>query len=583
MRASLAALLALSVALPLLAEWPPKGRGAASRSPVWAEHGMVASAQPLCTQAGVETLRKGGSAVDAAIATNACLGLMEPTANGLGGDLFAILWDPAQKKVVGLNASGRAPMALTADKVPPLPDGTIPLYSPYAWSVPGCGDGWLELHARYGKLPLAEVLAPAIRYAEEGFPVSPVIAGNWASSVNRFKDKAGFAEVFLPGGRAPKEGERFRNPALAKTLRLLAAKKRAGWEGEFADEIVAFSKANGGFFEKEDFVRHRSTWDAPMSTRYRGYDVWELPPNTQGLAALQMLNLLEGFDLAKMGRDSADFWHVMVEAKKVAYADRARFYADPAFAKLPLERLLSKEYAMERAKKIDLKRASREDPPDEELVLNRKETTYLCAADASGLMVSLIQSNYTGFGSGYVVPALGIGIHNRGGLFSLEKGHPNFLEPGKRPFQTIIPAFLTKDGQPLMAFGLMGGDMQPQGHAQVVVNLVDFGMNLQEAGDAIRFHHTGSSEPTGTVMKDGGTLFLEEGLPEPLLEELMRRGHRIGREPVGAYGGYQAVARDPATGFLLGATEKRKDGAAACFLLVGSPVSAHRRRRGGEV
>ena len=565
MRASLAALLALSVALPLLAEWPPKGRGAASRSPVWAEHGMVASAQPLCTQAGVETLRKGGSAVDAAIATNACLGLMEPTANGLGGDLFAILWDPAQKKVVGLNASGRAPMALTADKVPPLPDGTIPLYSPYAWSVPGCGDGWLELHARYGKLPLAEVLAPAIRYAEEGFPVSPVIAGKWASSVNRFKDKPGFAEVFLPGGRAPKEGERFRNPALAKTLRLLAAKKRAGWEGEFADEIVAFSKANGGFFSKEDFVRHRSTWDAPMSTRYRGYDVWELPPNTQGLAALQMLNLLEGFDLAKMGRGSADFWHVMVEAKKVAYADRARFYADPAFAKLPLERLLSKEYAMERAKKIDLKRASREDPPDEELVLNRKETTYLCAADASGLMVSLIQSNYTGFGSGYAVPALGIGIHNRGGLFSLEKGHPNVLEPGKRPFQTIIPAFLTKDGQPLMAFGLMGGDMQPQGHVQVVVNLVDFGMNLQEAGDAIRFHHTGSSEPTGTVMKDGGTLFLEEGLPEPLLEELMRRGHRIGREPVGAYGGYQAVARDPATGFLLGATEKRKDGAAAGF------------------
>ncbi|HRY45239.1 MAG TPA: gamma-glutamyltransferase [Thermoanaerobaculia bacterium] len=565
MRASFAALLALAVALPLLAEWPPKGRGDASRSPVWAEHGMVASAQPLCTQAGVDTLRKGGSAVDAAIATNACLGLMEPTANGLGGDLFAILWDPAKKAVVGLNASGRAPLALTADKVPPLPDGTIPLYSPYAWSVPGCGDGWLELHAKYGKLPLAEVLAPAIRYAEEGFPVSPVIAGNWAGSVNRFRDKPGFAEVFLPGGLAPKEGERFRNPALAKTLRLLASKKRAGWEGEFADAIVAFSKANGGLFAKEDFVRHRSTWDAPMSTSYRGYDVWELPPNTQGLAALQMLNLLEGFDLAKMGRESADFWHVMVEAKKVAYADRARYYADPAFAKLPLERLLSKEYAKERAKKIDVKRASREDPPDEELVLNRKETTYLCAADASGLMVSLIQSNYTGFGSGYAVPALGIGIHNRGGLFSLKKGHPNFLEPGKRPFQTIIPALLTKDGQPLMAFGLMGGDMQPQGHVQVVVNLVDFGMNLQEAGDAIRFHHTGSSEPTGTVMKDGGTLFLEEGLPEPLLEELMRRGHRIAREPVGAYGGYQAVARDPATGFLLGATEKRKDGAAAGF------------------
>jgi len=565
MRASFAAFLALSLALPLLAEWPPKGRGGATRSPVWAERGMVASAQPLCTQAGVETLRKGGSAVDAAIATNACLGLMEPTANGLGGDLFAILWDPAQKKVVGLNASGRAPLALTADRVPPLPDGTIPLYSPYSWSVPGCGDGWLELHARYGKLPLSEVLAPAVRYAEEGFPLSPVIASNWASGSARFREKPGFAEVFLPGGRAPKEGERFRNPALAKTLRLLGEKKRSFWEGEFADAIVAFSKANGGFFAKEDFVRHRSTWDAPISTSYRGYDVWELPPNTQGLAALQMLNVLEGFDLAKMGRDSADFWHVMVEAKKLAYADRARFYADPAFAKVPVERLLSKEYAKERAKKIDMRRASREDPPDEEAVLNRKETTYLCAADASGLMVSLIQSNYTGFGSGYAVPALGIGLQDRGGLFSLKKGHPNYLEPGKRPFQTIIPAFLTKDGQPLLAFGLMGGDMQPQGHAQVVVNLVDFGMNLQEAGDAIRFHHTGSSEPTGTVMKDGGELFLEEGLPGPVLEELMRRGHRIGREPVGAYGGYQAVARDPATGFLVGATEKRKDGAAAGF------------------
>ncbi|MBI5441124.1 MAG: gamma-glutamyltransferase family protein, partial [Deltaproteobacteria bacterium] len=477
MRAHVVSLLALVATVPLLAGWPPKGRGEATRSPVWAEHGMVASAQPLCTQAGVETLRKGGSAVDAAIATNACLGLMEPTANGLGGDLFALLWDPGARKVVGLNASGRAPLALTADKVPPLPDGTIPLHSPYAWSVPGAGDGWLELHARYGKLPLAEVLAPAIRYAEEGFPVSPVIASNWAVSVTRFKDKPGFAEVFLPGGRAPREGERFRNPALAKTLRLLATKKRAGWEGEFADAIVAFSKSNGGFFAKEDFVRHRSTWDAPMSTSYRGYDVWELPPNTQGLAALQMLNLLEGFDVAKMGRENADFWHLMVEAKKVAYADRARYYADPVFAKLPLERLLSKEYARERAKRINMQRASREDPPDEEAVLNRKETTYLCTADASGLMVSLIQSNYTGFGSGYVVPALGIGIHNRGALFSLKRDHPNRLEPGKRPFQTIIPAFLTKDGQPLMAFGLMGGDMQPQGHVQVVVNLVDFGMN----------------------------------------------------------------------------------------------------------
>ena len=536
------------------------------RSPVYAARGVVASSQPLASAAGLEILLQGGSAADAAVAAGAALAVTEPTSTGLGGDMFALYYDAATGQVSALNGSGRAPAALTLNLLRQQGiEGELPPFHPHTVTVPGACAGWCDLVEMHGALDLPKVLAPATRLAEEGFPVSPVIAGNWAGSVNRFKDKPGFAEVFLPGGRAPREGERFRNPALAKTLRLLAAKKRAAWEGEFADAIVAFSKPNGGFFEREAFVRHRSTWDAPMSTRYRGYDVWELPPNTQGLAALQMLNLLEGFDLAKMGRESADFWHVMVEAKKVAYADRARFYADPAFAKLPMERLLSKEYARERAKKIDLARASREDPPDEELVLNRKETTYLAAADASGLMVSLIQSNYTGFGSGYAVPALGIGIHNRGGLFSLKKGHPNYLEPGKRPFQTIIPAFLTKDGQPLMAFGLMGGDMQPQGHVQVVVNLVDFGMNLQEAGDAIRFHHTGSSEPTGTVMKDGGTLFLEEGLPEPLLEELMRRGHRIAREPVGAYGGYQAVARDPATGFLLGATEKRKDGAAAGF------------------
>ena len=524
---------------------------------------MVCAAQPLAVQAALDVLKQGGSAADAAIAADACLGLMEPTSAGLGGDLFAILWDPAKKEVVGLNGSGRAPLALTADKVPPLPDGTIPLFSPYSWTVPGCADGWFELHARYGKLPMAKVLAAAIRYAEEGFPLSPVIAANWEAGSRRFKDKPGFADVFLPGGRPPREGELFRNPALAKTLRLLAEKGRdAYYKGPIAEALVAYSKANGGFFSMEDFARHRSTWDAPVSTSYRGYDLWELPPNTQGIAALQMLNILEGFDLAKMGRSSADFWHVMVEAKKLAYADRARFYADPAFVKIPLERLLSKEYARERAKLIDMQRASRTDPPDEEKVLNRKETTYLCTADESGLMVSFIQSNYTGFGSGYVVPAVGFGLQDRGGLFSLKKGHPNYLEPGKRPFQTIIPAFLTKDGVPLMAFGVMGGDMQPQGHVQVVVNLVDFGMNLQEAGDAPRYHHTGSSEPTGTVMKDGGVLNLEEGLPGSVLEELIRRGHHLGRESVGAFGGYQAIARDPATGLYAGATERRKDGCA---------------------
>lgn len=541
-------------------------RGFATRSPVYARHGMVCAAQPLAVQAGLQVLEAGGSAVDAAIAVNACLGLMEPTSNGIGGDLFAMVWDPKDQRLHGLNACGRSPFGLTAAKVKPEADGTIPLYSPFSWSVPGTVDGWAELHARYGRLPLARDLAPAIRYAEEGFPLSPVIASDWARGAERMKDKPGFAEVFMPGGRAPREGELFRNPALAKTLRLIAEKGRdAYYKGPIADELVRYSQANGGFFSKEDFARHRSEWVDPVSVSYRGYDVWELPPPGQGIAALQLLNIMENFDLKGMGRNSADFWHLFTEAKKLVFADRARYYADPDFAKVPVRELLSKAYAKERAKLIDPKVAATKDVPGDPAALNRPETTYFCTADESGLMVSMIQSNYTGFGSGYVVPALGFGLQDRGNLFDLRPGRPNSLEPGKRPFHTIIPAFLTRDGRPLMAFGLMGGDMQPQGHAQVIVNLVDFGMNLQEAGDAIRFHHTGSSEPTGTVMLDGGVLHIEDGLPDSVLAELRRRGHRIEPEAVGAYGGYQAIWRDPATGVYSGATEKRKDGCAAGY------------------
>jgi gamma-glutamyltranspeptidase / glutathione hydrolase len=548
------------------ADYAVSARGKATRSVVWARHGMVCAAQPLAVQAGLDMLKQGGTAVDAAIAVNACLGLMEPTANGLGGDLFAILWDPKTKQVVGLNASGRAPLALKAEMVPPDSVGTVPLYSPYAWTVPGACDGWFELHARYGKLPMSTVLGPAIRYAEEGFPVSPVISENWATGARRNADKAGFREVFMPGGRAPREGEVFRNPALAKTLRLLAGHGRdAYYKGPIADAIVRFSKANGGFFALEDFARHRSTWDAPIATDYRGYRLWELPPPGQGLAALQLMNLLENFDLKAMGRESPDFWHVMVEAKKIVYADRARYYADPAFSSVPVEQLLSKDYAKKRAALVDMKHAALTDQPGEVAVLNRKETTYLCTADESGLMVSLIQSNYSGFGSGYAVPEVGFGLQNRGACFALKAGHPNRLAPGKRPFHTIIPAFLTRDGQPLMAFGLMGGDMQPQGHAQVLVNLIDFGMNLQEAGDAIRFHHEDSSEPMGTVMTNGGLLHIEDGLPAAILEELARRGHVMKPEAVGGYGGYQAIWRDSVTGIYAGATEKRKDGCAAGY------------------
>ncbi|MBP7148194.1 MAG: gamma-glutamyltransferase [Acidobacteria bacterium] len=562
MRVVAVTVLLLLAVLPALAADRTEGRAFATRSVVYARHGMVAAAHPLAAQVGIDVLQRGGTAVDAAIAVNAALAVLEPVACGPGGDLFAIVWDAKNRKLHGLNASGRAPRALTADKVPPAADGTIPLYTPYAWTVPGAVDGWFELHARFGKLPLKGLLAPAIELARDGAPVPQVIAGAWQRSERVFKDKPGFAEVFLPGGRAPREGEIFRNPALARTLEAIAAGGRtAFYDGPIAEAIVAFSRKVGGFFAIEDFRGHRSEWVEPIASEYRGVRLVELPPNGQGLAALEMLNVLETFDLRALGRDSADFWHLLVEAKKLAFADRARYYADPAFAKVPVAALLSKDYARERAKRIDLRRAAQVDEPGAVPLDRGTDTTYLAVGDAAGNLVSLIQSNYTGFGSGYVVPELGFGIHNRGSLFALAEGHPNRLEPGKRPFHTIIPAFLFRGDDPWCAFGVMGGGTQPQAHAQVVINLVDFGMNLQEAGDAPRFVHEGSSEPTGTPMKDGGELALESGLPPEVVRDLARKGHRIVAAP-GIFGGYQAVCRDPQTGVLSGASESRKDGAA---------------------
>ncbi len=543
----------------------PEGRSFATRSVTVARHGMVAAAHPVAVQVGLDVLKHGGSAVDAAIAVNAALGLMEPTSCGLGGDLFAMVWDPGTGKLYGLNGSGRAPLALTPDKVPPLPDGTIPVYSPYAWTVPGCADAWFELHKRFGRLPMKELLLPAIAYAREGVPVPQVIAGSWARSVARFKDTPGFAEVFLPGGKAPAEGDPFANPALAHTLELLAAGGRdAFYNGEIAEKIVAYSRKEGGFFSAEDFTCHTSEWQEPISTTYRGVTLWELPPNGQGLAALEMLNILERFDLKAIGRDTPDFWHVIVEAKKLAFADRATYYADPAFSPAPVAALLDKGYAERQAKRIDMKRAAKSVEPGDP-ALQRGDTTFLVTADERGMMVALIQSNYTGFGSGYVIPELGFGLHSRGALFSLKAGHPNVLAPGKRPFHTIIPAFLGKDGVPDMAFGVMGGDMQPQGHAQIVVNLVDFGMNVQEAGDAPRFYHTDDTEPTGTVMTNGGVLSLESGIPQDVRQALIRRGHKLVESNGIVFGGYQAIRRDPKTGVYFGATESRKDGFAAGY------------------
>jgi len=536
----------------------------ATRSEVYAPHGMVATSQPLATQAGLDVLKAGGSAVDAAIAANAVLGLVEPTGNGLGGDLFAIVWDAETKKLYGLNASGRSPMSLTLEEFERRGLDSIPPYGPLPVSVPGAADGWFELHGKFGKLPMSDVLAPAIGYARDGFPLSELIAFYWGLSVPRLSRFDGFAETFTIDGRAPEVGETFKNPALANTLETLARDGRdAFYKGEIARTIDRYMKQQGGFLSYDDLAAHRSEWVEPVSTSYRGYDVWELPPNGQGIAALQILNLLEPHDVASMGFGSADYIHLLVEAKKLAFADRAKFYADPDFAAAPVAELISKPYAEKRGEAIDMRRAARSVDAGNP-ALNEGDTIYLATADSAGNMVSLIQSNYRGMGSGMTPPGLGFILQDRGELFSLEPGHANVYEPGKRPFHTIIPAFVTKDGEPWLAFGVMGGATQPQAHVQVLVNVIDFGMNLQEAGDAPRIVHFGSTQPTGEVMDDGGTLHMESGIPYDTVRELMRRGHDV-QPAVGPYGGYQAVARDLEHGSWIGASESRKDGHAAGY------------------
>lgn len=540
----------------------------ATRSEVIAPHGMAATSQPLATQIAIDILKTGGSAVDAAIAANAALGLMEPTGSGMGGDLYALVWDAKTQKLHALNASGRSPLGLSRARLAELlgEKKHIPEYGPLPMTVPGCVDGWFELHARFGKLSMREVLAPAARYAREGFPVSELIAHYWERGGERLKRYPGFAETFLPAGRAPRKGELFRNAGLAETLERLGADGRdVFYRGALADRMDAFFQRVDGHLRKRDFEAHTSTWVEPVSTNYRGYDVWEIGPNTQGATALQMLNLLEGFDLRAMGHNSAAYLHHMIECKKIAYEDRARFYGDAEFSKIPLARLLSKEYAAERRGLLDPVRAATKYPAGNvEDRLRTSDTVYLCVADRARNMVSLIQSNYRGFGSGMCPDGLGFCIQDRGELFTLEDGHPNVYEPGKRPFHTIIPAFVTKGDQPWMAFGVMGGDMQPQGHVQILCNLIDFEMNLQEAGDAARWYHTGSSEPTGEWMTDGGRVALESGVDPQVVRDLGLLGHRF-HQAVGAFGGYQAIQYDAANGVYIGASESRKDGQAAGY------------------
>ncbi len=533
----------------------------ATRSEVLAQNGMVATSHPLATQIGIDILKNGGNAIDAAIAANAALGLMEPTGCGIGGDLFAIVWDAKTKKLYGLNASGRSPKSLTLEYFEKEGMKKIPCYGPLPVSVPGAVDGWFELHRKFGSMEIKKILAPAIRYAENGFPLTQLIAWYMHRSIPRFK-KSGYPNIentYIKqnGGRLPNEGEIYKNPYLANSYQKIAEGGRdVFYKGEIAKTILDFIQKEGGFLSEQDLAEHKSEWVEPVSVNYRGYDVWELPPNGQGIAALQMLQILEGYDFSKIEFGSAEHLHLFTEAKKLAFEDRAKYYADMDFVKVPVTELISDSYAEKRRKLIG-NRASTYEAGE----ICTGETIYMTAADRDGNMISLIQSNYRGMGSGMVPPKLGFMLQDRGELFSLKRGQANTYQPGKRPFHTIIPAFITKDGEPVVSFGVMGGDFQPQGHTQIVMNLIDFGMNLQEAGDAPRWDHIGTSTPTGIPAKGKGEIRVESGISYESIRGLMDKGHKVSFAR-GRYGGYQAIMWDKENKVYRGASESRKDGQA---------------------
>ncbi len=540
------------------------GKSFATRSEVLSQNGMVATSHPLATQVGLDVLKSGGNAIDAAIAANATLGLMEPTGCGVGGDLFAIVWDGKTKKLYGLNASGRSPQKLNLAYFEKQGMTKIPSHGPLPVSVPGAVDGWFELHNKFGSKPMTEILAPAIDYAEKGFPLTELIAWYMQRTIPFFESK-GFPNIedtykSQNGGKLPNEGEIYKNPYLANTYRKIAKGGRdAFYKGDIAKIIGDFIKEQGGFLSARDLAAHQSEWVEPVSINYRGYDVWELPPNGQGIAALQMLQILEGYDFSDIEFGSTEHLHLFTEAKKLAFEDRAKYYADMDFFDVPVEQLLSHDYAEKRRQQIG-ERAGTYAAGE----ISAGETIYMTVADNEGTMISLIQSNYRGMGSGMAPPKLGFMLQDRGELFSLKRGQANTYEPHKRPFHTIIPAFITKNGEPYVSFGVMGGDFQPMGHTQIVMNLVDFGMNLQEAGDAPRWDHTGGASPLGRTTVDTGLIRVESGIPYTTLRGLMDKGHQIGTAR-GIYGGYQAILWDSENGVYHGASESRKDGQAAGY------------------
>ena len=562
MKRTITVFLLISFYINVLAQDRITGKNFATRSEVIAQNGMAATSHPLATQVAIDILKKGGSAVDAAIAANACLGLMEPVSNGIGGDIFAIVWDAKAQKLHGINGSGRSPKSLSLEYFIENGYKEIPYYGPLPVSVPGCVDGWFELHDKFGNLSMKENLQPTIDYARNGFPMAELIAYYLERSAPRYVKYPGFKEVFMPNGKTPAKGEIFKNPYLANTLEKIANGGRdAFYKGDIAKTIAAYMKEQGGFLSYDDLASHKSEWVDPVSANYRGYDVWELPPNGQGIAALQILNILEGYDIASMGFGSEEYMHAFIEAKKLAFEDRAKYYSDMDFNKIPVDALISKDYAKERMKLINPDRAARSYPAGK---LGHGDTIYLTVADKDGNMVSLIQSNYLGIGSGMTPTGLGFVLQDRGNLFALDKNHMNVYEPGKRPFHTIIPAFVTKGGKPFLSYGVMGGSMQPQGHAQVLINIIDFGMNIQEAGDAPRINHAGSSQPTGSEMTDGGKVQLESGFDYEVIRELKKKGHDIVFS-VGPYGGYQGIMWDDKKKVYYGASESRKDGMAAGY------------------
>lgn len=543
----------------------------ATRSEVIAQNGMVATSQPLATQIGLDILKSGGNAIDAAIAANAATGLMEPTGNGIGGDLFAIVWHQKSGKLYALNASGRSPLGLSFEQLQNDLDAlgaeSIPPYSIHSVSVPGAIDGWFELHERFGSLPMNEILSGAIHYAEEGFPVSEAIASSWRRSARFLKNQpGGFEETFTIDGEGPEKGDIFKNPDLGNTLRQIGEKGRdVFYRGEIAEKIENYMREQGGYLRFEDFDSHKSEWVEPVTTNYRGYDVYQVGGNVQGTAVLQMLNILEGFDLTESGFATEETLHLLIESKKLAFEDRAKHYADPDFQDIPYDILLSKEYAAERRELIGERALN--DLSTGVDVLEDGDTIYLTTADSEGNMVSLIQSNFRGMGTGFVVPGLGFSFQNRGELFSMDPDHPNAYEPGKRPFHTIIPGFVMKDGKPWFSFGNMGGAYQPIGHVTILTNIIDFGMNIQEAGDALRWTHSGSTQPTDDLsdtLEGPGQVYIESAINFDIVEALRSRGHDV---QIGGnfYGRYQGIMKNHEKGVYFGASESRVDGQAAGY------------------